>query len=115
MVILTKQLLLPLFISIFVNLLLGAYNSVQVKKIKFDFGLLMAGLAKGVIIAVSAIGLSFCFDLTIIGEIGITPDLVMNSAIILYVTKGIYNLASILGVDLKQIGNKNILNDEDDI
>lgn len=91
--------MVSLSIAIGINVLLGLYYNINVKSIKFEASTLFNGLIKAAIIAVSFIGLAFCFDMTDLSSIGISPELIMNAAVILYVTKDIQNLMKILGVE----------------
>lgn len=91
--------LLPtLAIAIVVNMLLGLYNNISIDKCNFDWKVLVNGIAKAAIIACAFMGIAYAFDTTDLSAIGVTPDLIMNSAIILYMGKAVQNLIKILGV-----------------
>ena len=90
-------------IAIAVNVVLGLYNNISNIKECFDWKKLLNGVIKAACISAAFIGLAYCFDATgtviDVGVFDITPELIMTSAIILYVAKGLKNLASILGVN----------------
>ena len=91
--------LIALCIAALVNVLLGLYNNIGVEGYKFDVRKLINGLIKAVIIIVAFIGIAYCFDITDLNSLGLTPDMIVNTAIILYVGKSLQNLAKILGVE----------------
>lgn len=100
--------LLPtLAIAIAINVLLGLYNNVSIDKCNFDWKILVNGIIKAAIIAFSFMGIAYAFDSTDLSTIGITPDLIMNSAIILYMTKAVQNLIKILGITNININSEN--------
>lgn len=92
-----------LLISVVCNILCGAYYNVSVKDIKFDWIKLLNGVIKALIVGIIAVGMSYVFsqmpELT--EAIGITPMMIMNSAIILYVGKTLVGLGKILGVNVE--------------
>ena len=96
--------MIALIIAAIVNILMGIYNNVSVENCKFDFHKLLNGIIKAIIIIVSFIGIAYCFDVTDLSSIGVTPDLVVNAAIVLYVGKAMQNIMKVIGVT--QIGNK---------
>lgn len=96
--------MIALIIAAIVNILMGIYNNVSVENCKFDFRKLLNGIIKAIIIIVSFIGIAYCFDVTDLSSIGVTPDLVVNAAIVLYVGKAMQNIMKVIGVT--QIGNK---------
>lgn len=91
--------LIALCIAALVNVLLGLYNNIGVEGYKFDVRKLINGLIKAVIIIVAFIGIAYCFDITDLNSLGLTPDMIVNTAIILYVGKSLQNLAKILGIE----------------
>ena len=91
--------LIALCIAALVNVLLGLYNNIGVEGYKFDVRKLINGLIKAVIIIVAFIGIAYCFDITDLNSLGLTPDMIVNTAIILYVGKSLQNLTKILGVE----------------
>lgn len=91
--------LIALCIAALVNVLLGLYNNIGVERYKFDIRKLINGLIKAVIIIVAFIGIAYCFDITDLNSLGLTPDMIVNTAIILYVGKSLQNLTKILGVE----------------
>lgn len=92
-----------LLIAVICNILCGAYYNVSVKDIKFDWIKLLNGVIKALIVGIIAVGMSYVFgqmpELT--EAIGITPMMIMNSAIILYVGKTLVGLGKILGVNVE--------------
>ena len=95
--------LLPtLAVAIVINVLLGLYNNCN-----FDWRVLINGIIKAAIIACAFMGIAYAFDSTDLSSIGVTPDLIMNSAIILYMGKAIQNLIKILGLTNINVNNKN--------
>ncbi len=87
-----------LAVAMLVNLLLGTYYNINLDQCCFNKKTFLTGVAKAGIIAIAFIGLAFCFDSTNLSEIGVTPDLIMNAAVVLYVGKATTNLMKILGV-----------------
>lgn len=92
-----------LLVAVVCNILCGAYYNVSVKDIKFDWIKLLNGVIKALIVGIIAVGMSYVFgqmpELT--EAIGITPMMIMNSAIILYVGKTLVGLGKILGVNVE--------------
>lgn len=91
-----------LAIVVMCNILCGIYYNVNVKNMKFDLTKLLNGIVKAVIVGIIAVSMSFVFtempELT--EAIGITPMMIMNSAIILYGGKALIGLGKILGVNV---------------
>ena len=91
-----------LAIVVLCNILCGTYYNVNIKNMRFDWTKLLNGIIKAVIVGVIAVGMSFVFtempELT--EAIGITPMVIMNSAIILYGGKALVGLGKILGVNV---------------
>lgn len=89
-------------VAIAVNIVLGLYNNISNIKECFDWRKLLSGVIKATCISAAFIGLAYCFDATgtviDVGVFDVTPELIMTSAIVLYVAKGLRNLAGILGV-----------------
>lgn len=99
--------LLPtLAIAIIINVLLGLYNNLSIDKCKFDWKILVNGIIKAAIIACAFMGIAYAFDSTDLSVIGITPDLIMNSAIVLYMGKAVQNLIKILGITNIKVNNE---------
>lgn len=91
--------LFALCIAALVNVLLGIYNNIGVEGYKFDIRKLINGLIKAVIVIIAFIGIAYCFDITDLNSLGLTPDMIVNAAIILYIGKSLQNLTKILGVE----------------
>lgn len=89
-------------VSIIVNILLGLYHNIGMEGQSFDWKKLVQGAAKAGVIAVAFVGLAYCFDATDtiidLGVLELDPNLIMISAITIYMIKGVTTLASILGV-----------------
>ncbi len=98
----TTNYLIILAVAMSINIALGVYLKIGIEKILFDKTVFINGILKAVILACSFYGLAFCFDHTDLSSLGITPELIMLSAIILYVGKACTNLMSILGVDVRK-------------
>ncbi|MDE6208459.1 MAG: hypothetical protein K2M73_02160 [Lachnospiraceae bacterium] len=93
--------LLPiLFISASINIGVGLYYNVGTRNLSFDSKKLIYGIIKAVIVAFSFLGLAYCFEKTDLSSIGVTPDFIINSAIILYVGKSLTSLCKILGIEI---------------
>ncbi|MDP4134042.1 MAG: hypothetical protein Q8882_08525 [Bacillota bacterium] len=88
-----------LAVAMGLNILLGIYNKVEVKKFAFDWKVLVKGIIKAGIVFGTFIGLAFCFDYMDLSSIGISPDVVMSSSIIIYITKILNNLKDILAIN----------------
>ena len=91
--------LIALCIAALVNVLLGLYNNIGVERYKFDVRKLINGLIKAVIVIIAFIGIAYCFDVTDLNSLGLTPDMIVNTAIILYISKSLQNLTKILGIE----------------
>ena len=69
-------------------------------------GTMAKGIVKALCISGAFIGLAYSFDVTgtsiDLGVFDIDPEAIMVSSIILYLGKGLQNLASILGVGTKK-------------
>lgn len=93
-------------VLIAVNIALGLYNNIENICETFDWRKLVKGIVKALCISGAFIGLAYSFDVTgtsiDLGVFDINPEVIMISAIILYLGKGLQNLASILGVGTKK-------------
>lgn len=89
-----------------VNIILGLYNNINNLAENFQWKKLVGGIIKALCISGAFIGLSYSFDATEatidLGVFEINPEVIMTSAIVLYLGKGLQNLASILGVGNKK-------------
>ena len=95
--------LLPyLFLAISMNIILGVYYNVESIKEKFNKKKLIKGVVKSFIISYGFISSGIIYDklfeVVELGGIEIQPDLLIKSAIILYLAKGLTNLKDILKV-----------------
>lgn len=89
-------------IAILINIILGMYYNIGISCECFNIKKLLSGVIKSVVIASAFIGLAYCFDATQtiinIGTFELNPELIMTSAITIYMVKDTMTLASILGV-----------------
>lgn len=94
-----------LAVAIICNILCGIYYNINIKDANFDWYKLVNGVLKAIVISAVAIGMAFVFENKpeLSDAVGITPNFVINSAIILYVSKALVGLGKILGikVDIK--------------
>lgn len=91
--------LLPvLATAIAMNIMAGIYYNIGTQKMDFEWKIFVAGIVKAAIVAGMFVGTAYCFEYTDLSSIGVTPELLMNSAIILYVGKAVTSLGKILGV-----------------
>ena len=93
-------------VAVLVNIILGLYNSIGTLEIKFDWKKLVSGILKALSISIAFIGLAYCFEATNstldFSVFEINPETIMTTSIIIYVGKGLKNLASILGIYRKK-------------
>ena len=94
-----------LAVAIICNILCGVYYNINIKEANFDWYKLINGVLKAIVISAVAIGMAFVFENKpeLSEAVGVTPNFVINSAIILYVSKALVGLGKILGikVDIK--------------
>ena len=94
-----------LAVAIICNILCGIYYNINIKEANFDWYKLVNGVLKAIVISAVAIGVAFIFENKpeLSEAVGVTPNFVINSAIILYVSKALVGLGKILGikVDIK--------------
>lgn len=94
-----------LAVAIICNILCGIYYNINIKEANFDWYKLVNGVLKAIVISAVAIGMAFVFENKpeLSDAVGVTPNFVINSAIILYVSKALVGLGKILGikVDIK--------------
>lgn len=99
--------LLPILgIAMGLNILFGVYNAFSNDKLVFDKKKLIQGILKALIIGLGFVGTAYCFEYSDLSSLGVTPVMIMNMAIILYVSKFINNLAKILGIDISTLIKK---------
>lgn len=87
-----------LAVVITLNILLGIYNSIKIENFRFSKEKLINGIVKALIVAGAFIGFAYVFSMIDLSSVGITPLLVMQVSIVTYATKGITNLAKIMGI-----------------
>lgn len=93
--------LLPvLAIAVAMNIGAGLYYNIGSNDMIFSKKKLIMGIVKAFIICGMFVGAAYCFDSTDLSSIGVTPPLVMNTAIILYVGKSMTSLAKILDIKI---------------
>lgn len=101
-------------IAVLVNIILGMYYNIGVSKELFDIKKLIFGITKALVIASSFIGLAYCFDATEtiinVGTFELNPELIMTSAITIYMVKDTITLANIFGI---KKGSENKKNEQD--
>lgn len=98
--------LVALCVAAIANILMGMYNNINLENCNFNIKKFFTGVIKAGIIIATFLAVGYCFDVTDLNTIGVTPDLVINAAIVLYVGKAMQNLMKVLGVTL----NTNIAN-----
>lgn len=96
--------LLPfLFLAISANIATGLYYSLAKIKDSFSFGKMLIGLGKAFIISYTFITTSIVYDkifgVVSVGDLELAPDLLIKSAIVMYLGKALLNLKDILKVD----------------
>lgn len=95
--------LLPvLAVAIAMNIGAGLYYNIGTKKFSFNLKTLISGIIKAAIVAGMFIGTAYCFEVTDLSSIGVTPVFVILSAITLYVSKALISLGKILGIEVKK-------------
>lgn len=93
--------LLPvLAVAMAMNIGAGLYYNIGTRKLKFSISKLLSGIFKAAIVASLFLGASYCFEATDLSAIGITPLLMITSAITLYVGKSLTALGKILGIEI---------------
>ena len=92
-----------LAVAIICNILCGIYYNINIKETNFDWYKLVNGVLKAIVISAVAIGMAFVFENKPEPSeaVGVTPNFVINSAIILYVSKAIVSLGNILGIKIE--------------
>ena len=91
-------LMIPLSVTMLVNMALGVFEKIGLEKIKWDFNIFKMGIYKAVLLVLAFLGLSFVFNVMDLSELGITPISVITAAIFLYAGKCCKKLSLILGV-----------------
>lgn len=90
--------LIALVLAAVANILMGLYNNIGKEGCSFSIKTLLQGIVKVIIIVMTFLVIAYCFDMTDLSALGVTPDLVINAAIVLYMTKAMHNMMKILGV-----------------
>lgn len=90
-------LLLPLAVSVVINIALGMYYNIGKQKFAFDWNVFLNGVSKASIVAGSLVGIAYVIDTVAILPQE-TPELIVLGAITLYVGKAILSLKKILGL-----------------
>ncbi|WP_052430911.1 hypothetical protein [Robinsoniella peoriensis] len=84
-----------------INIALGMYYQIGKQNFKFDKAKFINGIIKAAILGLSAVGLAYCFEVVDLTSVGITPLLVIQTAIITYAGKDLINFGKILGVTVQ--------------
>ncbi len=93
--------LLPvLFVAAAMNIGAGIYYNVGTKNLNFNWNTFISGIIKAAIVVGIFIGTAYCFEATDLSSLGATPELIMTSAITLYVGKAVVSLGKILGIEI---------------
>ncbi len=96
--------LLPvLFVAVAMNIGAGVYYNVGTKNLNFNWNTFISGIIKAVIVAGIFIGSAYCFEATDLSSLGATPELIMTSAVTLYVGKAVISLGKILGIEVTKL------------
>lgn len=97
-----------LAVAIICNILCGIYYNINIKDANFDWYKLVNGVLKAIVISAVAIGMAFVFENKpeLSEAVGVTPNFVINSAIILYVSKALVGLGKILGIQVNIKGDE---------
>lgn len=97
-----------LAVAIICNILCGIYYNINIKDANFDWYKLVNGVLKAIVISAVAIGMAFVFENKpeLSEAVGVTPNFVINSAIILYVSKALVGLGKILGIQVDIKGDE---------
>lgn len=95
------ELLPVLFLAISMHLVTGIYYNIGTKKLHFSFKTFFSGILKAIIVAGIFLGTAYCFEVTDLSSIGVTPIFIMTAAITLYVGKTLVSLGKILGIEVK--------------
>ena len=92
-----------LTITMICNMLCGLYYNVNVQKIRFDKYKLLNGMIKAFIVGIIVVCMTVVFQQKpqLAEVVGATPDLIINSAIVLYASKALVGLSKILGVKIE--------------
>lgn len=90
-------------IAVVCNVLCGTYYNVNVKDLNFDRIKMINGIVKAIIIGAIAVGMStvFMHMPELADTIGVTPEFVINAAVVLYTAKTMVGLGKILGVKIQ--------------
>ncbi len=81
----------PLCVAIVVNIALGVFQKIGKEHIAWSWTKFFQGIIKTVILGGSFLGLAYVFEVTALSGAGITPSMIMTSAVLLYSVKGCKN------------------------
>lgn len=96
--------LLPvLFVAVTMNIGAGVYYNVGTKNLNFNWNTFISGIIKAAIVGGIFIGTAYCFEAMDLSSLGATPELIMTSAITLYVGKAVVSLGKILGIEVTNL------------
>ena len=95
-------------VAVVCNILCGTYYNVNIKSLDFDWYKLLNGALKACIIGGIAIGMATVFGYMpeLAETVGVTPEFVINAAIVLYTAKTMIGLGKILGVKIEVKGEE---------
>lgn len=93
--------LLSLTVTIFVNIALGVYHKIGHQHMAWSWKKFFQGILKATLIAGSFLGLAYVFEASELSGTGITPNMIITAAIVLYAVKGCKNLAAIFGISME--------------
>lgn len=103
-------------IAVVINIILGTYYNININFQHFDWKKMLIGIIKGVIVATAFVGLAYCFDATEtvidIGTFELTPTMIMQTSIAIYMVKDVTALANILKV--KKSSDTNLISKDKD-
>ena len=91
-----------LLVGMGLNILLGLFDQIWVSGTAFQLHRFLGGIAKAGVVGLSFIGLAFCFDRIDLSSLGVSPCIIMHSAICLYIGKAAAHLTKILGIAAKK-------------
>ena len=92
------ELCVVLGVTMVINILLGLWNQINIEKFVFKPSVLLTGVLKAFIIALSFVGLTWVFTQVQIS--GADPEYIMKAAIVLYATKSTMKLCKILKIKI---------------
>lgn len=89
-------------VAVLINFATGIYQNINIFGYKFDYKKLINGIIKMLIIVGTFIGGAFIYDkigTLNIGDLELTPNIIIISAIVMYFSKAMLNLKTILELE----------------